>query len=175
MTEDPNEKAGKQVTGVVTAYYGSEGDQDPHNVYIEGEKFSTFDDETADPIEEGIEVTFRTEKNGRYWNIKDGTVAVVDTDPDYEPDRDAGSRGSIRNSEGVNKNGGGDGQPFESPRDRSIRCNVALKQARELCQPLMAEDMSEDRFHEVEELVAATAETFAAKLRELNHGNGGEA
>jgi hypothetical protein len=100
MTEDPNDKVGKPVKGIVTHYWPSEGENDPHALYVKGydEKFSTFDDETAAPIQTGTEVHFRAEKNGEHWNIKDGTVSVLDDDPG--PVREQrGTDGSIKSSE----------------------------------------------------------------------------
>lgn len=174
MSDDPNDKVGKPVTGVVTAYYPSEGEQDPHNVYIDGydQGFSTFDDATAEPIEEGIEITFRAEKNGQWWNIKDGTVAVVDRDPDTE-DEDTGEKGSIKSSEGVVKNGNS-GELFESPGDRSRRCNTALMQAVDLVKPMVEPDISEDRYEELVNRVLTTAPKFEQKLREMNRQAAGE-
>lgn len=161
----------KDVTGIVTAFFESEGANKPHKVYIRGEDgaFSTFDDATVEAVEDGIEVAFTAEKNGEYWNITDGSVEVVDTDPDVQ---EGASGASIRNSEGIQS---GDGEVFESPRARSIRCNVALKQARELCQPMLTEDVSEARFEEIRATVLETADVFAEKLRELNQQTGGDA
>ncbi|QLG62061.1 hypothetical protein [Halorarum salinum] len=153
----------KEVVGIVTAYYPSEGENDPYNVYVDSEdgKFSTFTAETADPIEEGVKVAFVAVQNKGHWNIKDGTVDVVDTDPDItEPETEADAGGS---------------EVFESPRARSIRCNVALKQARELCQPMLTEDVSEARFEEIRATVLETADVFAEKLAELNQQAGGDA
>lgn len=108
------------------------------------------------------------EQNNGHWNIKDGTVDVVDRDPDREDDAEVGS---VKNSEGVKKNGD-DGDVYESPRDRSIRCNVALKQARELCQPLIYEDVSEARVREIRDMVLEPADKFSEKLRQMHRAEG---
>lgn len=149
-----SDKQKKEVVGVVMKYYPSEGENDPHNVYVDSEddRFSTFNDATVDPIEESIKIGFVAEQNNGHWNIVDNTVTVVDCDPDIP--QDDTETGSVRSSEGVQKSG--DGAPFESPRARSIWCNVALKQAWELCQPLMHEDESEARVREIREMVLET-------------------
>lgn len=67
------------VEGIVTAFYPSEGDNDPHNVYVNNNRFSTFDDDTVAEIEEGIQVEFEAEQNGDYWNIVGGSVEVVES------------------------------------------------------------------------------------------------
>lgn len=115
---DPNDKVGKPVTGLVTHYWASEGENDPHALYVKGydEKFTTFDDETANPIQTGLKVTFRAEKNGQYWNIKEGTVAVVDSDPG--PAREQrGENGDIRSSECVQD---ADAVPMNTVKDARI-------------------------------------------------------
>lgn len=175
MSDDSNDKVGKPVTGVVTAYYPSEGKNDPHNVYISGhdQGFSTFDADTTEPIEEGIEITFRAEKNGKWWNIKEGTVSIRDRDPDAGGET-AGGKGSIRNSEGVQKNGDR-GELFESPGDRSKRCNTALMQAVDMVKPMVEPDISEDRYEELVDRVLKTAPKFEQKLREMNRQGAGEA
>lgn len=174
MSDDPHDKVGKEVTGVVTVYWPSEGKR-PHGLYVSGhdEKFTTFDDATADPIEEGIKVAFRAEKNNGHWNIKEGTVSILDRDPDTG-DEATGEKGSIKSSEGVVKNGDS-GELFESPGDRSRRCNTALMQAVDLVKPMVESDISEDRYEELVDRVLKTAPKFEQKLREMNRQAAGEA
>lgn len=159
MTDDPHDKVGKPVTGVVTAYYPSEGKNDPHNVYISGhdQGFSTFDADTAEPIEEGIKITFRAEKNGQWWNIKEGTVSIVDRDPDTADD-DTGDNGSIRNSECVQTNSDGEAMHMFSMNDARIMAQSITRSA-----VLFHQDREDSSIEDVEE----TAERFADLQGEL--------
>ncbi|NUC74733.1 hypothetical protein HTZ84_20950 [Haloterrigena sp. SYSU A558-1] len=145
-----DDEQGTEVSGVVTEFHPSQNDNKPHGVYVDGDRYTTFEDEDVAEIEEGTGVRFRYEQNDEHRNIVPGSVDIVATDAD------------------PNVYGSTDQKVMESTRDRSIRCNVALKEARELCQPLITEDMSEPRFHEVVELIGGTAEQFAEKLHELN-------
>jgi hypothetical protein len=97
VSTNPNDEIGKQVTGIVTGYFPSEHEHDPYTVYIDGVRYSSFAPGTVEAVVEGIKVTFRAEKNGDYWNIKDGTVAVIDHDPDGWNDR--GMSGGVATSE----------------------------------------------------------------------------
>lgn len=158
MSDDPNDKVGKEVTGLVTHYWPSEGDNDPHAVLVKDydERFTTFDDETAEPLQTGIKVTFRAEKNGEYWNIKEGTVAVVDSDPGpVREQRD--EKGDIRNSECV-QNNDGEAMHMFSMNDARIMAQSITRSA-----VLFHQDREDSSVEDVEE----TAERFADLQSEL--------
>lgn len=72
----------KEVAGAVTAFYPSEGENDPYNIYVDTEdgKFSTFNGETVEVIEEGVQVEFEAVQNNGHWNIVDGTVEIIEDD-----------------------------------------------------------------------------------------------
>lgn len=76
----------KSVEGAVTAFYPSEGENDPYNVYVDTEdgKFSTFNGETVEDIEEGVRVRFEAEQNNGHWNIVDGSVEIIEQDEEPE-------------------------------------------------------------------------------------------
>jgi hypothetical protein len=157
---ETNETEGKPVEGLVKTFYQNAGEDSPPAFYVKNSRYSVMTAEDAEKIEEGYEIRFRFNRKGNYRNVVPGSVEVTNTD--------------VAVSNGKDTEAGGDGstaenpEVFESPRDRSIRQNVALKQARELCQPLMHEDVTEDRVDEIREKVTETAEVFADKLREMN-------
>lgn len=156
MSDDPNDKVGKPVTGLITDYWPSEGPKDPHALYVKGydEKFTTFDDDTAEPVQTGVKVTFRAEKNGQYWNIKDGTVGMVDSDPG--PVREQrGAKGSIKSSECVSN---GDAMHMFSMKDARIMAQSITRSA-----ALFHQDRADSTAEDVEE----TAERFADLQAEL--------
>ena len=153
MAED--DEAGREVTGTVTAFYPSESEQDPHNVYIAGDRYSTFDDATVADIAEGVAVRFRAERNGDFWNIVESTVEVLDdapADADVYGGTDSGDAGF-------------------SPTDARITAQSLIRSA-VLHHQHRDESTAED--------VAVTAERFAALQTGLfqqlrNGGQGGEA
>lgn len=145
-----DDQEGTEASGVVTDHYRSSSENKPHGVHVDGTRYTTFNDKDVEGIEEGVTIQFRYVENGDHRNIVNDSVEII------EQDEEPKVYGST------------DHDVVESPRDRSIRNNVALKQARELCQPLIHEDISESRFDEVVDLVEETAETFAEKLHELN-------
>jgi len=152
MSED--DEAGREVTGTITAFYPSEGEQDPHNVYIAGDRYSTFDDATVADIAEGVTVRFRAEQNGDFWNIVEGTVEVLDDAP-----ADADMTGNTAS----------DGSGF-SPTDARIMAQSLIRSA------VLFHQHRDDSTHED---VATTAERFAALqtglFRQLrNSEQGGE-
>lgn len=83
-----NEEKTREVTGTVTAFYPSEGEDDPNNVYVDSEdgRFSTFHDETVEELEEGAHVEFEAEQNNGHWNIVDGSVEFLDEEPEVYGD-----------------------------------------------------------------------------------------
>lgn len=70
----------KAVEGRITAFYPSEGENDPYNLYVNTEdgKFSTFNGDTVGDIEEDIHVRFEAEQNNGHWNIVDDSVEIVE-------------------------------------------------------------------------------------------------
>lgn len=140
MGDDDQDR--REVTGTVTGFYPSEGEKDPHNVYVEGDRYSTFDDATVADIAEGATVRFHAEQNNGHWNIVDGSVEVLDSAP-----ADAAGHGG-RDADGVGL----------SPTDAPIMAQSLIRSA-VLFHQNRAESTAED--------VAATAERFAALQTDL--------
>lgn len=163
MSDDPNDKVGKPVTGLITGYWPSEGKNDPHAIHVKDydERFTTFDDETAEPLQTGIKVTFRAEKNGDYWNIKEGTVAVVDSDPG--PAREQrGQQGDIRNSECVQTNGDTGETRMFSMNDARIMSQSIVRSA-----VLFHQDREDSTVEDVEETAHRLADLEPELVRQL--------
>jgi hypothetical protein len=75
-----DDQQGTEVSGVVTRFYPSQEEGKPHGVYVDGDRYTTFNDEDVEEIAEGAVVQFRYEQNGEHRNVVPGSVTVVDTD-----------------------------------------------------------------------------------------------
>ena len=86
-----DEQETKTVKGTVTAFYPSEGENNPYNVYVDSEdgKFSTFNGEAVSEIKEGARVQFEVVENNGHWNIVDDSVEILeDEKPEVFGDTD---------------------------------------------------------------------------------------
>lgn len=110
MSDDKQHVDAKQVD---TYFEKKPAENKPHKILIGQNAFSTFDDATVEDVEEGAVVSFEFVTNGRYNNIVDGSLEIVE-------DSDGDSGGADQRDAGV---------AGPSPTDARIRRQVALKAA----------------------------------------------
>jgi hypothetical protein len=144
------EQEGTPVSGKVTQYYPSEGENDPYALYVDGDRYTTFNGEDVEDVKEDVVVRFQYVQNGKHRNVVPGSVEVVDADDEPEV---YGSTGDV--------------EPF-SPSDAKITSQSVLRSA------VLHHQRREDST--VEDVVE-TAKTFAdaqialyKQFRNAKHG-----
>lgn len=93
MSDDTQHVDAKQVD---TYFAKKSAENKPHKILIGQNAFSTFDDATMEGVEEGAVVSFEFVTNGRYNNIVDESLEIVEDADDAsggEDPRDAGETG----------------------------------------------------------------------------------
>jgi hypothetical protein len=89
---------------VDTYFEKQPADNKPHKIIIGNDAYTTFDDATVDGVAEGDVVSFEYVVNGRFNNIVDGSLEIIEAGRD-------------------------DGGPVATPTGIQIRRQVALKAA----------------------------------------------
>lgn len=97
-----NAQPGTEITGTVTKFYPNDDRQNtPPAFILDGDRYSVMADEDADRLAENVTIRFRyrekTTENGTFRNVVKNSVEVLGV---QQP-----TGGSIRSSEGVQKNG----------------------------------------------------------------------
>lgn len=147
-----NDTSGTEVTGTVSQFYPNEDRENtPPAFILDGDRYSVMADEDADRISENVTIRFRyrkkTTENRTYRNVVPESVEVLGVQQPTE--------GSVKSSEGVQKNG--DMHMF-SMDDARIMAQSITRSA-----VLFHQDREDSTVDDVEE----TAERFADLQSEL--------